>query len=313
MRKILKDNWFMVLIVICFVAITMFFTVDTMKNSVKGKTVDGKQIVATIGDKDITIDEFYDELAKSYEQSVLQDEFYKSVLQQAVPTTKELEERVKKEVDEIVAQYVAQGQDEAYLNALTKQYYGFDTYREYVTYIHKEEEVLKEYLQSHTELLEAVKENNPRIVRYVVITFADPKNPTEEELAKLQAAQSDWTNGMSFTELATKHSQDSNASKGGLFGYIDNKTQNIDEVFLNTSLMLKAGDTSEWVKSDEFGYFLIHCDTTDVNEMMNETGLLDRIVNTNKGLRKTIIMEKAATLNMEFANEEVKKLIEEGE
>lgn len=309
MRKVLKENWFLVLIACVFLVIGLVYTVDTINNSVKGKTVDGKQVVFSIGDKDVTIDELYEKIAKSYEKATLQDEFYKMVLEQAVPTTKELEDRVKKEVEDLVAQYVSYGYDEAYLNSMTKQYYGFDTYKEYAMYTHKEEQLMKEYLTNHKELLDGIKENNPHITRYVVITFADPANPTEEELGKLKAAQDDWANGMDFEELAKKHSQDSNASNGGLYGYIDSTTSNIDETFKTTALALKDGETSEWIKSDQFGYFLIHCDTTNIEDMLNETGLLDQIVNTIPNIRNTVIWKKAESLSMEFANDEIKDMI----
>ena len=143
----------------------------------------------------------------------------------------------------------------------------------------------------------------------------DPANPTEEESAKLKAAQDAWASGTysaaNFGDFAAAYSQDGNASNNGKFGYVDTKTTGIDETFLETALSLEEGKVSDWVYSEQFGYFLIKCDSTLNIDLLKEDDFISRILESNSGLSSKIIWAKAQELNVQFGNEEVEKLIKD--
>ena len=60
MIKILKKQWFVVLIALLFIGFAIFSVYDTNKGKLPGKSVDGKDVVAGLkGDVNITADELY--------------------------------------------------------------------------------------------------------------------------------------------------------------------------------------------------------------------------------------------------------------
>ena len=64
MLNFLKKNWFVGLIVLVFTGFSIFYIYDTNKGKLKGKTVNGEDVVYSINDEDVTISQFYDDLYK---------------------------------------------------------------------------------------------------------------------------------------------------------------------------------------------------------------------------------------------------------
>ena len=58
----LKENWFVVLVAVILIAAVGYYTYDTNKGKLPGKKVDGKDVVASIGDTDFFADDLYLEL-----------------------------------------------------------------------------------------------------------------------------------------------------------------------------------------------------------------------------------------------------------
>ncbi|MBQ9036804.1 MAG: peptidylprolyl isomerase, partial [Erysipelotrichaceae bacterium] len=210
------------------------------------------------------------------------------------------------------------GYDEEYLNQIARYYYGYDTFYDYMLYSNKSMAVFKDYIKTNiADLLtdEKKAELNPRIVSYVVIAMDDPANPTAEESSKLKAAQDAWASDTytaeNFGDFAAAYSQDGNAANKGVFGYIDTKTTGIDETFLNTALSLKDGEVSEWVYSEQFGYFLIKCDTSDTAALLEEDDFVSEVLNMNEGLQNKVMWQKAEELGVSYGDEEVEKIIKD--
>ena len=66
---------------------------------------------------------------------------------------------------------------------------------------------------------------------------------------------------MNFSDAAKKYSDDpSSRERGGLLEVNRNDKDQWDPIFLSTAFRLKVGETSMPVKSNKFGYFLIHCE-----------------------------------------------------
>ena len=121
--------------------------------------------------------------------------------------------------------------------------------------------------------------------------------------------------GTDFATVAEEHSEDSStASDGGNLGVIDKNTTSLDSTFLSTSLSLKEGEVSEWVRSDSFGYFKIMC-TAATQETLESNNTdsdpyLSLVQNYDTTLENTAIWEKAQELGIDFkGNEDIEKAI----
>ena len=96
MIKILKKQWFVVLIAIIFIGFAVFCVYDTNKDKLPGKSVDGQDIVAGLKDNEnITADELYESLNKTYGKNMLFMKFQTAVINQSVETTDELKEEAE--------------------------------------------------------------------------------------------------------------------------------------------------------------------------------------------------------------------------
>ena len=319
MAKFLKENWFVAIVAIFFLGVAIFFTYDQNKGKLPGKSVGGKQVVFSVDDTNYTADELYDKLSNDYFDSRILLSFQKALLDEATKGDATIEADVKKNYASTLQYYHTQyGYDEAYLNQIARYYYGYDTFYDYMLYSAKSSSMYASYIGEHIDELftaEQKAELKSKIVSYTVIAMDDPANPTEEESAKLKAAQDAWASGTysaaNFGDFAAAYSQDGNASNNGKFGYVDTKTTGIDETFLETALSLEEGKVSDWVYSEQFGYFLIKCDSTLNIDLLKEDDFISRILESNSGLSSKIIWAKAQELNVQFGNEEVEKLIKD--
>lgn len=319
MGKFLKDNWFVAVIAVFFVAITIYFVYDQNKDKLPGKTVDGKQVVFAVDDQNTTADDLYDKLAPTYERSVLYSKFQTTLLDEAVETTDEMTSEVDSQVQDIVSYYQScYGYGVDTLNNIVKSNYGYDTLADYLLYTKKAQQVYSEYIAAHLdELYDSATADTlkGRIISYCVISMDDPANPTEDESKLLSDAQAAWASGDftadNFADFAKNYSQDSGAQNGGKLGYVDTNTSNLDEDFLNAALQLESGAVSDWVYSQQFGWFLIKCDTTDPAELAQETDFVSAILDANSGLDGQILWAKAQELNVSFADDETEQIIKE--
>ena len=319
MAKFLKENWFVAIVAVFFIGVAIFFTYDQNKDKLPGKSVGGKQVVFSVDDTNYTADDLYDRLSSDYYESRVFLSFQKALLDEATKNDKDIETNVKTQYQQTLQYYQSQyGYDEEYLNQIARYYYGYDTFYDYMLYSNKSMSVFKDYIKTNiADLLtdEKKAELNPRIVSYVVIAMDDPANPTAEESSKLKAAQDAWASDTytaeNFGDFAAAYSQDGNAANKGVFGYIDTKTTGIDETFLNTALSLKDGEVSEWVYSEQFGYFLIKCDTSDTAALLEEDDFVSEVLNMNDGLQNKVMWQKAQDLGITFGDEEVEKIIKD--
>ena len=319
MAKFLKENWFVAIVAVFFIGVAIFFTYDQNKDKLPGKSVGGKQVVFSVDDTNYTADDLYDRLSSDYYESRVFLSFQKALLDEATKNDKDIETNIKTQYQQTLQYYQSQyGYDEEYLNQIARYYYGYDTFYDYMLYSNKSMSVFKDYIKTNiADLLtdEKKAELNPRIVSYVVIAMDDPANPTAEESSKLKAAQDAWASDTytaeNFGDFAAAYSQDGNAANKGVFGYIDTKTTNIDETFLNTALSLKDGEVSEWVYSEQFGYFLIKCDTSDTAALLEEDDFVSEVLNMNEGLQNKVMWQKAEELGVSYGDEEVEKIIKD--
>jgi len=319
MKKFMKENWFIVVVAVFFVFAAVYFAYDQNKDNLPGKTVGGKDVVFTVDGQDYTADELYDKMSVSQKKSIVVGAFFKKVVDQSANYTDAEEKELNTLVTNVISYYTSNGYSESYLNAIAQYYYGYSTFSEYVYYSNKLTKVCGNYIKLHTDELypaELQEKYNAHVVSYVVISFDDPANPTAEEQARIDAAKAAWSNKEfeTFGEFAKKYSEDSNASNNGKYGYIDSsslESDSIDQVFVKTALALKAGETSEWTFSEKFGYYLIHCDSTSLEDYVEDSSFIEAIMGEDEDLSAKIIWDAASKLNVVYENEEMEQWINE--
>ncbi len=316
MKEFLKQNWFVAVIAVFFLGISVFYAYDQNKDNLPNKTVNGKDVIFSVDDTNFTADELYDELYKTYGKSELFLKFYMGVIDANVEETDELMEQINNAISQTVSYYTNYyGYGLEYLNQLARYYYGYPDFPSYVEYQLKAEKLYSTYISQHAEKYvteEFITKHNPRVISYCLIKFDDPKNPTADETARLNAAMDGWTNDYNaetFAEFAMKYSEDpSTASKGGKLGYVDNNSALV-EAFLKAALALEEGQVSEWIFDENYGYFLIKCDSKNYGDYASDPNFLSTVLTDNANLANEIVWQYAQNADITFMDEAVKDYI----
>lgn len=314
MGKFLKKNWFVVLLTLCFTAIITFYIYDTNKDKLKGKTVDGEDVVYEVDGEDKTASAFYDELYQKNGTSNLITLFKKAVADASVSTTSTIKETASSQAASIRSSYQSSygSSYESYLQSDLLST-GYADLEEYLIEQQKINQVSADYAKAHFDELSI------RQVSYILIKFDDTSNPTDEpteaEQEKMNSVDAAFKEGKSFADVAIEFSEDtSTASTGGDLGVIDKNSSALDTNFLEASLALKEGEVSEWVRSDSFGYFkiMVTAATPETLEANNPSSdpYVSLVQNYDTTLENTAIWAKASELGIDFSgNEEVETAI----
>jgi len=237
-----------------------------------GKTIptleDGKQVIAELEGKSITVEELYAELKSQGGTSVLVNLIDEFIANEEYPEDEDALKYADAQISTLKAQYEAYGQD---FDAALKNagYENLDAFREVIALDYKKTKVAEDYVASTITDKEIEKYYEEEIdgsmtVRYILVKPETTENMTDDEKteaenAALKEAQEiikKLNDGEDFEELAKKHSDDkTTASEGGLYSNFE-KDEVVEE-FWNASIALKDDEyTKEPVKSS-YGYFVI--------------------------------------------------------
>lgn len=314
MKKYLKKYGFVALLALLFGCISIYYIFDSNKDVVKGKKVNGEDVVFSIDDQNVSVSEYYDALYDNSGSNAVRMLFERYLISQAYETTPEMEEEAKAQAQEIITsfQYQYGNSYKEELSAILQSmgYKGDEELETYVIDAIKQEQLLNEYGDAHFDELQI------RDVSYILIQHENASAPTaeatEDELARMAAVDEALASGQSFAEAATNFSEDqSSAPTGGDLGVLDNMTDTLDSVFLETSLKLKEGEISDWVHSDQFGYFKIKNNASTI-ESLNEwlaakaeegemTNIYYQLANSyDYGIYGRAISEKANQIGFDF-------------
>ena len=326
MVDILKKQWFVVLIAIIFIGFTVFIIYDTNKGKLPGKSVDGKDVIATIGDTNITADDLYEQMyEKQGGQSLVFLRYQAAVIDAEIETTDEIEENAKQVQEYFLSNIQNQASNSGMtVDALTKSQlaqYGFkeDELEAFCILQAKIEKMGKNYTEKHLDELftKMQKENNGRIVSHILVKMKDANNPTKEEMKTVRAIEKDLKT-MSFAEVAKKYKDKGDtvsAENGGYLGYMDKTTSFVDS-FKKAALKLKKGEVSGWVKeknANYSGWHMIKVEETDKDAMLKDEKAKKSIFDTIYSDPNTItnaFKELAKQSDVSYGNDDIKKDIE---
>ena len=259
MVNFIKKNWFVCLIILALCGVSIFYITETNKGKLRGKTVNGEDVVYSINGEDITASQFYDQLYKKSGVSAVSELFRRSVSEQGVETTEEIKTFAEEQAAQIIANYQSQYPTnyKSTLDSALKSmgYTGYEELSKYLENYRKNEILAENYAKEHFDDLKI------RSISYILIQYENgmpSDKPTDDEKKRMDAVDEAFAKGDDFATVATNFSEDqSSAPNGGILGIVDKNVTNLDEAFLEASLGLKEGEVSDWIKSENFGYFKI--------------------------------------------------------
>lgn len=328
MVETLKENWFVVVIAIIMIAAIGYFIFDSNKYNVSSRSSDGKEVLASITDKDITADDVYKE-SSMFDANLLYNMYRNAVVEQTIKTTDAMKDEAKELENTIRANASSQENYESAIGQELASYgfNGFDELYDYCLMTVKEKEMNRIYINDHFDALsESVKTKNPRTISILSMNVVDPSQLNETEQKKKDSID-ESINKDGFAKTATAFSEDTNtASNKGLYGYIDsdstaNQNSPLDASVIDAALALNKDETSDWIQvqdrnSGQFFLYKVHVNETDITKMNKSKNkdvkdqLLYAFLNANQGLSTTILEDNATKLDVKFNDKKVEEKLQ---
>ena len=305
MIDFIKRQWFIVLVAVLLASTLIFYVYDTNKDNLPARRVDGKDIVFSVGEVNVSTDEFFDKLYAQYGMDAVFMFFDRAVVNAAVADSNVFETKAQVDAEGVIAnfkEYYGSDYEQYIVDALKSLgYSSLDQLDDYFIYVYKRQELFKAYADANMDtLFPAFNESRkPRVVSHVLIRMDNSSTPTADEQARLDAAKKALEDGMSFEELVRTYSDDtSNNLNQGLLGYMDAQTSYVPE-FLAAALTTPAGSLSPWIQTT-YGYHLIRVDADDLESLKNYQEFYDALLSTDTTLQGRILWEKAEELGFDF-------------
>ena len=334
MVEILKSNWFVVLIAIIILSFVVYFVYDSNKYNVSGKTVDGKELLASVADTNITADTFYGEESK-FDSSLLYQMYKIAVLKEGVEQTSEMKDTANTLESTIRTNFTSNYGDD-YETTLNEQLanYGFsgdNALADYCLTSELEKQCYRDYVDEHFDDEEALlAEKSPRSISILYIQVEDASNLTDDEQTKKDDIDSTIESD-GFAKAVTAFSEDTDTvDDEGFFGYVDSDDESnsaassssvtIDGSVVSAAIALDKGEVSDWITvTDYYGYtylYKVKVEETDIKELFNSDNsdvadeTLYGFMSADEKLQYNAIEELAATLDITYADDATKEKIE---
>ncbi len=322
MIEILKKQWFVVLIAVILISFAIFSIWDTNKGKLAGKKADGKDVIASVADKNIFVDDIFNDLKTQSADAYLYQKFQDAVANEIIETDDDIKSTAKLQQEQ-TEEYFKANDPTNYKTTIQSQLEasGYSDLYEYCLTSAKVQKMFTNYMDEHMdELFTPIhKEKNGRIVAHILIKMENSKNPTKEEQEKVKKVDEALKSGKKFADVAKEFSDDSSASTGGLVGYTD-KDSKLVEDFKKTALKLKKNEVSDWVKVASTNYqgwhkiIVLETDKDKIVKYEDDTDTVKNqvyqaIMNADNDLRKKIVWEKSKKVDIVYGNDDIKKLL----
>lgn len=317
MAEILKKNWFVVLIAVLLCGFAIYYVWDTTKDFVKGKSVDGKDVIASIDNYDLTADDLYGEIER-FSVSQLYYRFRNAVIEQTI--TEETDE-MKENADKLKENLEAQAQssssysaDELISNMLESVGLESDELDRFCMLAQKESVMQRNYVEKNYDtLMKAVKDAH--IISLIEISVSDADALSDDETETKEKIDAALKKGTAFAEVAADYTQSTQTNENGLYGYVDSETEassTLTDDMLKAALALKEGETSSWIKvSGDSGdkLVLIYADVVGKDNIKASkdsdvwSSLVSALINRNSTLASEILFDAADQLEITFTDD----------
>lgn len=317
MAEILKKNWFVVLIAVLLCGFAIYYVWDTTKDFVKGKSVDGKDVIASIDNYDLTADDLYGEIER-FSVSQLYYRFRNAVIEQTV--TEETDE-MKENADKLKENLEAQAQssssysaDELISNMLESVGLESDELDRFCMLAQKESVMQRNYVEKNYDtLMKDVK--NAHIISLIEISVSDADALSDDESETKEKIDAALKKGTAFADVAADYTQSTQTDENGLYGYVDSETEassTLTDDMLKAALALKEGETSSWIKvSGDSGdkLVLIYADVVGKDNIKASkdsdvwSSLVSALISRNSTLSSEILFNAADQLEITFTDD----------
>lgn len=317
MAEILKKNWFVVLIAVLLCGFAIYYVWDTTKDFVKGKSVDGKDVIASIDNYDLTADDLYGEIER-FSVSQLYYRFRNAVIEQTV--TEETDE-MKENADKLKENLEAQAQssssysaDELISNMLESVGLESDELDRFCMLAQKESVMQRNYVEKNYDtLMKDVK--NAHIISLIEISVSDADALSDDESETKEKIDAALKKGTAFADVAADYTQSTQTDENGLYGYVDSETEassTLNDDMLKAALALKEGETSSWIKvSGDSGdkLVLIYADVVGKDNIKASkdsdvwSSLVSALISRNSTLSSEILFDAADQLEITFTDD----------
>ena len=295
----------------------IYYVWDTTKDFVKGKSVDGKDVIASIDNYDLTADDLYGEIER-FSVSQLYYRFRNAVIEQTV--TEETDE-MKENADKLKENLEAQAQssssysaDELISNMLESVGLESDELDRFCMLAQKESVMQRDYVEKNYDtLMKDVK--NAHIISLIEISVSDADALSDDESETKEKIDAALKKGTAFADVAADYTQSTQTDENGLYGYVDSETEassTLTDDMLKAALALKEGETSSWIKvSGDSGdkLVLIYADVVGKDNIKASkdsdvwSSLVSALISRNSTLSSEILFDAADQLEITFTDD----------
>ena len=296
-KDLLKKYWFVGVVGILLIVFIGAYCVDAYKNreiTVKNKQdSDGRYVAYTVDGVNAYADDLYETIYTANGLAMEYTAFQRAVLNDTYETTDDIKTTASSyanyvlyyyEKDEIIADLQSMG----YTN-------GIDDLVQYYIDAQKQELMIADYYKEHLDdiVKPYIQENDPRIIRHILIKIADVEeitdeegnvthvaHPTDEEQAKVDAMLEALKTG-DFATVATDYSDDGSASSGGYLTVVDKTNcDNYVAEFKETAMSLKSGEVSDLITT-EYGYHIVWNESSELDDLMKDSSFISLLEATD--------------------------------
>lgn len=230
----------------------------------KVKLKDGKEVIASVTDKEITAEELFDTLKEKYGSDVLINMIDDYIIGKEIESDDEYEEKAKAQLDSMKSYYSNYNTD---WNQVLS-YMGYQSDEEFLEgYIENEKktDIVKKYLKEDITDDEIDKYYEEEIygnytVKHILVSVdsskEDQDKAKEEAYNKAEEAIEKLNNGSSWSDIVKEYSDDDQTNEDdGLLPEFTNGDF-VDE-FFNATIELKEGEYTSSPVETTYGYHII--------------------------------------------------------
>lgn len=234
------------------------------------KLQDGKEVIASMKDKNITVEELYNVLKEKYGYDELINLIDEYIADKEYPTDEEVTKAVNENYETQKKQYEEYyGTD--FATILSSYGYTEESYKKLLLTSYKQEKIVLDYIKENEITEDEIKKYyNDNMygkitARHILIMPKKTENMTEAETKQKKKDAYDLAvslikrldQGEKFDELAKEFSDDTvSAENGGLLEPFDNNSGFVEE-FWKASLALEVGKYSKTPVESQYGYHII--------------------------------------------------------